>query len=433
MVYFVVGLCYAFELLAQMICLNKFYEKKHNNKVLLYGSGIALHIVCYLLYFATYNINIGAVRLISNSLTYFLIFFAFFIANYKAPKVHYVLCSIFAVFSMCITETLTTIILDAIFTTNSPGRFNNLYDLLLPFISKGLYLIVLLAIVWLINKIQFNTNYKRIGILMMLPAVSIASLVVLLGMYYDALNQSYYVKFLVVIIFVFFLTIVEFIYIYFKSQKQQEELHLLQTEKLQYQLDNTYLKLLENQNEEMHILTHDIKNHLSTIGAMNNIDDVQNYVQTVYSDYTSINLAKSSNKMIDIILYKYSMICKGHNVDFVIEAKTANLSYIEESQLSSLLNNLLDNAVEAAKNSKDKFVEMAIRKEHNFDVLTVINSCDSQPDLTKSTKHDFKNHGYGTKIIKRIVSKNNGEFDCRFDSENSKFIITIIFPNKQGE
>ena len=264
---------------------------------------------------------------------------------------------------------------------------------------------------------------------MILPVLTVLSETVLLAVYYDELNQTEYVKLLAIVVLFLILTIAEFAYIYFRSQKQQEELHLLQTEKLQYQLDNTYLKLLENQNEEMHILAHDIKNHLSTIGAMNNIDDVQNYVHTVYSDYTSINLAKSSNKMIDIILYKYSMICKGYNVDFVIEAKTANLSYIEESQLSSLLNNLLDNAVEAAKNSKDKFVEMAIRKEHNFDVLTVINSCDSQPDLTKSTKHDFKNHGYGTKIIKRIVSKNNGEFDCRFDSENSKFIITIIFPN----
>ena len=55
-----------------------------------------------------------------------------------------------------------------------------------------------------------------------------------------------------------------------------------------------------------------------------------------------------------------------NNINLEVSIKTANLDYIDDSDLSTLLNNLLDNAVESAKQSKKKFI-LLINKHYVLD------------------------------------------------------------------
>ena len=58
--------------------------------------------------------------------------------------------------------------------------------------------------------------------------------------------------------------------------------------------------------------------------------------------------------MLDLIISKYLRLCESKNIAFSVDVKTANLHYIADTDLSALLNNLLDNAVEAAEKSGER-------------------------------------------------------------------------------
>ena len=98
-----------------------------------------------------------------------------------------------------------------------------------------------------------------------------------------------------------------------------------------------------------------------------------------------------------------------------------------------MLSNILDNAVEAVKESKIKKIDLSINKANGFDMLTCVNSSDIKPHSVagtlKTTKDNKRFHGIGVKSIKRIVGKYKGSYDWEYDSEKHEFLTYIMFNN----
>ena len=183
------------------------------------------------------------------------------------------------------------------------------------------------------------------------------------------------------------------------------------------------------------MMFHDMKNHYLTLRNMESIGDVKQYINELYPSLENKNKVKiSKNKIIDIILNKYIVVCKNNNIKFYYEVKTADLNYINDVELSIILNNALDNAVEAAKNSIDKEIEISIRHINNIDLLSIINSCDIAPahkgDILTTTKKHSQNHGFGNKIIERHTKDNNGEYEWFYDEKEKKFHLSLMFQTK---
>ena len=88
-------------------------------------------------------------------------------------------------------------------------------------------------------------------------------------------------------------------------------------------------------------------------------------------------------------------------------------------------------AVDAAKQSKNKKIDLSINKANGFDVLTCVNSCDRVPsrvgDELETTKTDTAFHGLGVKSMKRIVKKYKGNFEWRYDDAANEFAVHIVF------
>lgn len=144
--------------------------------------------------------------------------------------------------------------------------------------------------------------------------------------------------------------------------------------------DIAYYALLDRQNEVLKQLTHDEKNHLSTIKALANDPNVDAYIDSIYGEISYHSMfGNTDNKYLDLVLNKYQAICSETGITFTISVKTANLSFIEPADLITLLSNILDNAVEAAKDSKERTIEFSVNRRNGFDVLTCANSCDSPP------------------------------------------------------
>ena len=140
------------------------------------------------------------------------------------------------------------------------------------------------------------------------------------------------------------------------------------------------------------------------------------------------------HEMLNAILSRYKRQCNEKHISFVADIRSGSTDFMDDADLTSLFCNLLDNAVEAADGIPESFIEITTSQKANTSliVITVMNSCKSDPfDKRKhflvSTKSDKRNHGFGIKSIKKIVSKYNGDLQMYFEQEQSAFhtIITL--------
>lgn len=232
--------------------------------------------------------------------------------------------------------------------------------------------------------------------------------------------------------FISLIAIIVTYFMYSDTIKKDNELFWLKQEFNKTESDKTYYKLLELKNEEMHIFVHDTKNHLATIQALANSPFVDEYVDKINNDLIKCTpKCNTNNKIMDLVLEKYSDLCKINHIELSTIIKTANLNFMNEMDLSSFLNNILSNAYEAAIDSTEKRIELSINKIQGFDVLTCTNSCDKKPiiqdNILLTSKKDKTIHGYGIKSIKKIVKKYHGNYEWNYDSKEKEFTTTVVF------
>lgn len=222
--------------------------------------------------------------------------------------------------------------------------------------------------------------------------------------------------------------------IYEYSLKNTEALYELKAMQDREEQDKRYFEIIEQSNKDMRIFSHDIKNHLMQIRNLENIEVVQNYIDSIYPNVEKFSFTGiSKNKMLDLIISKYATLCESKNIRFSVDVKTANLTYVQDSELSTLMNNLLDNAVEAAEQADTGFIQIHIFSKSNMhDGLVIKNSCACAPKTEngelKTTKHNKKMHGIGTKSIRKTLKKYNAVYGWKYDEDLKIFETDIVFP-----
>ena len=424
---------YFFEMLIAFAFFNKSYENKLKSNKLIMLIGSFLFIACSFVFSYLYNIAL-------NLLLFFIINYAFARICYKITVKSAMFFCILLDAIMFASEIFTIFLTSWIFKI-SVNEFRNdlLVYIILSSISKLLYFAVSQAFSFFIKrKSPMNFEVKKIVPLFVFPILTMASLAIFL---FVALETEITAKYQVAISVVSTLSIIScaFIFIYYQLMLEDEaKIMELESEKRLYNLNTTYLNVLEHQNNELQMLFHDTKHHYSALSSFDDIKDVKSYIAKIYSSLEEKNTIKiTKNKMLNLILNKYIVVCKNNNIKFDYEAKTTTLDYIDNSELSIILNNILDNAVEAAKMSSEKCIEFSLRCINNMDLLSVVNSCDYPPKHSKdqllTTKFDKSNHGFGTKIIRKHAKKNNGKYAWFYDADEHRFHSTILFQRKNNE
>lgn len=225
--------------------------------------------------------------------------------------------------------------------------------------------------------------------------------------------------------------------IYEKAEKSNQKLIELELVNQKNDIDMKYLELLEKKNETMNIMAHDYKNNILTIANMSDSNEVKEYINNMVGEIEKYNrIAKTKNKLLDVILSKYTDICNDKGIKFETDIMTDNLGFINSYDISSLFNNILDNAVEAASLSSGKYIYLEITNSLNsYHRIIAANSCDIEPHSDKgiliTSKKNKDTHGFGTKSIRKIVNKYDGELQWEYNNESRQFKLIIIFPNEQ--
>lgn len=424
---FVMLIVYAFELLISFCFFLRIYRKRIKSNFLILFVGMLLFAP------SSFIFNIFGNEII-NLLLFFAINVVFVRLCFDISLKNAVIQSAILDTLMFSTEIITIFLFTDIFDipTNQYKKDIHL-AIILSLICKLLYFILSQILTLIIIKMGHRNNeIKKFVPLFIFPIITIASCAIFL---FTALKTevslSYKISTTIVCILYIFASVFMFIYYQMLANKDKK-INELESEKRLYNLNNTYLEILEHQNDELQMLFHDTKHHYLVLNNFENIEDVKAYISKIYPELESKNSIKiSSNKILDLILNKYIVLCKQKNIKFNYEVQTANLDYIADSELSVILNNLLDNAVEAALKSNEKQIEFSLRHINNMDLLSVSNSCDVSPKHHNgqliTTKFDTGNHGFGTRIIKKHAKKNNGKYEWFYDGEEHRFHSNILF------
>lgn len=305
--------------------------------------------------------------------------------------------------------------------------------------TKSLYYLV----VYIFSKISFKEKNKLKNdfslSLFVLPLSSVFTLLCL--MYLTAhleLDQFTYIIF-VVISFVLLLSNVIVFFVHEKIVSTLVENSEFQLEKQKAEIHQEYYAELERQYDLSNILIHDIKKHLGVVRTYltgNETDKAISYIDSVYESSEIQTLKQfSKNKLINVIVSRYAQLCRNNGIEFETDIRNVDFSFIDESDLTALLDNLLENAFEAAKSTAEKRIDLFVenRNEH-YVIVKVKNSCDTPPKIKGnrfiSSKPDKNYHGIGIKSIKRIAQKYDGSSDFEYDNGNKTFCAVVMLKNK---
>lgn len=305
------------------------------------------------------------------------------------------------------------------------------YILLIVF-SKSLLFVILKIITEIINRFMSNRKLNFIVLVYPVSLLLILADFLFVSCYTSPSNETLLLLSISSLVLVF--AVITTCILQQKQSQKEEELTELRAFQQKQELNITYFDLLEHQNEELQVFVHDTKKHYRTLYDLaENPIKLKEYIEGFVSDLEYADqIGKTSNKLLDLIISKYNYICEKKGITFEKNIHQSNLSFISDNDLTSIFNNLFDNAVEAANNSQNKSIFFGLNKVSNMLLVDITNSCDTPPIVKNhkliSTKKDSILHGYGFKSICRAVKKYNGDIEWEYKSETQEFVVSIIFP-----
>lgn len=221
-----------------------------------------------------------------------------------------------------------------------------------------------------------------------------------------------------------------------ESEKQIKLNLLLQQKETEYKYNQEIAVTVEG----IRAVKHDISNHLSAISAYiqcKDYDKAEQYIQRVLEPIESMNnLLHVNNSLIASILYVKNVVAEKSGIIFEISTDFYDEIFIEDLDLTILLGNILDNAIEACERvkAKEKRIKLSLGSKRNYFYIDCANPVDHEKIQYKdkqflTTKEDPLHHGIGLKNIQRVVDKYEG--DKEISVTENEFEIKVTLKNQK--
>lgn len=210
---------------------------------------------------------------------------------------------------------------------------------------------------------------------------------------------------------------------------QYEEL-LRKYEEQQYQKEK-----IDQLHENTRRLKHDMKNHMLVLANylnQENVYEAKQYLSKVLDKLNHIyTYIETGNAVLNSCINTKLEIAHQMGITFKAEIENLSFSKLGSIDLTALLMNLLDNALEASQREERKEIQIQIIKKRGYETILVKNFISNSvlqynKDLKTTKTQNSKEHGYGLVQIRSIVEMYHGMIDI-FE-EKGWFCCFIAFP-----
>lgn len=212
---------------------------------------------------------------------------------------------------------------------------------------------------------------------------------------------------------------------------------------LQYEKEHAqgYAIAVRERIDEVRRIKHDTMMHINVCNmlyAQGEYQRLGEYLQKLQTDGQAIAPLKySNNLMIDYLVMSFSSKAEQEKISMQTDIAVLPDLSIADSDLCSLLNNILQNAFDACMKLPDaskRWIRLEIRADENKVYFTCINSCNGffvqHNGRYLTTKSDGSSHGYGMGIISNLCRHNGGAMAVQANGD--RFTIKVALPHQSA-
>lgn len=195
-----------------------------------------------------------------------------------------------------------------------------------------------------------------------------------------------------------------------------------------YKLESQNVKEILSVNEESRKIRHDMKNMLlAVMGYLDEgkTEEAKTYLKQIENKVDTLNEnIYCDNAAINYLIKQKDAECKKKNIVFS-SVVLCSFPKISEVDLSILLGNALDNAIEGSNNVENPEVELQIKEKNGYLSILVKNKITrsvlkENPRLL-TNKKEKQWHGLGIRSMKAITEKYDGILDL-YEKEEYFFV-----------
>lgn len=212
-------------------------------------------------------------------------------------------------------------------------------------------------------------------------------------------------------------------------------------------LKRTYLKLVEMQEEqarkhleevrsiysEMRGYKHDFHHHLQALKGQleaGETDRAIAYIEQLDQNLQGVDtLLKTGNVTADAILSAKIAPARAAGIAVTVQANLPAALTLSDLELSIVIGNLLDNAIEACqKAAGDRFLRLSLRMKGNMLYFYLLNSAGKKQTKVGSLFKTGKTgaHGFGLHRAEAIIRQHGGW--VKYNSEDGAFTSEFLVP-----
>lgn len=179
---------------------------------------------------------------------------------------------------------------------------------------------------------------------------------------------------------------------------------------------------------------HDLKHQVGVIRAEVDPGKQASYLDELEATIKDVDAqSKTGNSVLDVILTTKQLECVERDVDLTCVADGSLLGFMTVMDVSALLGNALDNAIDGASRVEDpqkRLVKMALFARDDLVVMTFENYFDGEVRTEDgeivTRRSDRDRHGYGLKSIRYTAEKYGGSMTVRTDDD--WFVVRLLIP-----
>lgn len=403
--------------------MSVFFERKDINK--------KIEFISYIFYFICISsaylfLNIPIVTLICNVAALFLISF-----NYRAGMKKRVLAVAFIYIILISIESIVVLLSGyinfSVFSINED--YSSAAGMIITKILLYIAAIFICSYKNVRNKEVIPYSYWFAVFLIPLTSLYIILTIIEMADIYNYKVISIIICLLAVNFFVF--------YLYDRLIESQEEKY----EKMRLSQQNNYyqkqFELMKTSLKSAKSFRHDMKNHLSVLKMLvekNELEDALKHIEQM-TDVLNVTkrYAQSGNVIVDSILNFKLQEAERHGIKVNLELCIPEQLNITSLDMSVILGNLLDNAVNAAmKVNGERIINARIKYNKGRLIIEISNTYNGKlnydGDELITSDEDKENHGIGIKNIKSSLEKYNGDMEIEH-TDNVFTVILLMYLN----
>lgn len=256
-------------------------------------------------------------------------------------------------------------------------------------------------------------------------------------------DSSFSARLSLVDLFFIILFLVLMLYIYQLGYSKEENIRLLEEQKI-YELERTEFNSLSETTEQLRKMKHDMQIYVDAINVLakdKKWDELIAYTEQYHNTLATTQSAiATGNIAIDCILTAKLDYAEKHGIKTEYSIMAPENFPLDSVELSSILGNIWNNSIEAGERliisdpTEHPYIYFYIKPYQNMILIHIENNYDGV--IKGSIDGDIlsvkqgKEHGLGIRLVKELVEKADGVL--QITSDNKIFSVHIMIPDKEN-